>query len=230
EQATQRLLVAANEPRDRRVIRNQIGRDHPICNVLATVTLDPARGTLTRGIRVQDQRDHHPWVIRRPAMPVLAIRPIEALKIQLLDDLDHKPRQMILRQPIPHIRRQQIPLLTITINEVLGHPGIPLTGPDGTPFTRQPHAGAQVAANIRTMSALLSERKAARGRFGAAVRATDAGGPASRLYPLARGLLFRSSEVIEVVGVVGILACTSECTYHQTVGGTRDAARIKQPR
>jgi len=38
------------------------------------------------------------------------------------DRVDHEPRQMILRQPIPQRRRQQKRLLTMTINEVLSHP------------------------------------------------------------------------------------------------------------
>jgi hypothetical protein len=46
---------------------------------------------------------------------------------------------MIPRQPIPHIRRQQEPLFTTTINEILAHAGIQLNAPDGTPFVRQPH-------------------------------------------------------------------------------------------
>jgi len=37
---------------------------------------------------------------------------------------------MILRQPIPQRRRQQKGLLTNTINEVLGHPGIQLARAD----------------------------------------------------------------------------------------------------
>ena len=39
---------------------------------------------------------------------------------------------MIGREPIPQRRRHQETLLTVTFNEVLGHPRIPLNGPDGT--------------------------------------------------------------------------------------------------
>jgi hypothetical protein len=58
-------------------------------------------------------------------VPISAIRRIERIEIQPGDRLDHKPRQMIGRQPIPQRRRQQKHLLTITIKKVLGHPGIP---------------------------------------------------------------------------------------------------------
>jgi hypothetical protein len=56
---------------------------------------------------------------------VRPIRRIERGQIELLDRLDHEPRQMICRQPIPQRRRHQKRLLTVAINEVLGHPRIP---------------------------------------------------------------------------------------------------------
>ncbi len=55
---------------------------------------------------------------------------IERVQIEPFDRLDHEPREMILRQPIPQRRRQQKRLLTITINEILRHPGIQQTRPD----------------------------------------------------------------------------------------------------
>ena len=64
-------------------------------------------------------------------MTVGPIRGIERLQIDLRHGIDHEPRQMIRRQPIPDIRRQQKPLLPTTLNEVLRHTGIVLTAPDG---------------------------------------------------------------------------------------------------
>ena len=58
-------------------------------------------------------------------MPVRAIPRIEHRQIELLDRLQHKPRQMVPRQPIQQRRRHQEGLLTITIQEVLRHTGIP---------------------------------------------------------------------------------------------------------
>src|SRR5262249_7930827 len=59
-----------------------------------------------------------------------------------LDRVDHEPRQMIRRNPIPDIRRQQKPLLTTPLNEVLRHTGIVITAPDRTPFVKQPRLKA----------------------------------------------------------------------------------------
>jgi hypothetical protein len=44
--------------------------------------------------------------------------------------VDHKPRQVILHQPLRHIRGQQKPLLTAAFDEVLRHAGMLLTRPD----------------------------------------------------------------------------------------------------
>ncbi|MGZ6692455.1 MAG: hypothetical protein ACXVHQ_34160, partial [Solirubrobacteraceae bacterium] len=41
---------------------------------------------------------------------------------------------VIRRQPIPHVRRQQEPLLTTAFNEVLRHTKIVLNVPDRTPL------------------------------------------------------------------------------------------------
>ncbi|MGZ6637760.1 MAG: hypothetical protein ACXVII_33360, partial [Solirubrobacteraceae bacterium] len=43
-------------------------------------------------------------------------------------------RQVIRRQPIPHVRRQQEPLLTTAFNEGLRHTKIVLNVPDRTPL------------------------------------------------------------------------------------------------
>jgi hypothetical protein len=53
-----------------------------------------------------------PWVVR-------PIRRIERGQIEPTNSVDHEPRQMILRQPIPQRRWHQESLLTITINEVI---------------------------------------------------------------------------------------------------------------
>jgi hypothetical protein len=63
----------------------------------------------------------------------MTIGPIGGIKrrqVHLRHRVDHKPRQMIGRQPLPHIRRQQESLLTPIFDEVLRHAGIPITGAD----------------------------------------------------------------------------------------------------
>ena len=82
EQLVERPLVTTDKPGDRRVIRHHIASDHPVRNVLTTVTLDPTRGPLIRRIRVQDQTHHHRRLIRRAPVPVRAISRIKRPQIE----------------------------------------------------------------------------------------------------------------------------------------------------
>jgi hypothetical protein len=87
------------------------------------MALNPPRRVNLRRIREQQQRHHHRRLIRRPTMPIRAIRPVERRQVQLRDALQHKPRQMILRQPIPQRAQSK---------KFCGIPGIPIPPPDRT--------------------------------------------------------------------------------------------------
>jgi hypothetical protein len=116
------------------MIRREIGRQHPIRNVLTTLTLDPTRRPIPARVRVEQQRDHHRRLIRRPSLPVVSIRAIKRAQIHLLHRAQNRPRQMILRQPIPQRRRQQQHLISIRNDEVLTHHTMVLNAPDDTTF------------------------------------------------------------------------------------------------
>ena len=137
------------KPRDRGVIGRLVGADHPERDVLATAPLDPPRRALPDRIRVDEQRDHHRRIMRRPAMTVGAIARIERGQIHLLNSVEHEPRQVLLRQPLPQARRQQQLLLTITRDEVLRHRRIVLNPPDATPVCATPSAKAALFAPAR---------------------------------------------------------------------------------
>jgi hypothetical protein len=92
EQLSQRALVATDEPRNRRVIGNQIAGDHAVGHVLATATLDRPRRTHPGRERIQDQRHHQRRLIRRPAMTVGPISGTERVEVHVRDRVDHKPR------------------------------------------------------------------------------------------------------------------------------------------
>jgi hypothetical protein len=53
EQARQGRLVAHTKPRDRRVIRRLLSRDHPVGDILHAAALNPPRGPLTTRVRIQ---------------------------------------------------------------------------------------------------------------------------------------------------------------------------------
>jgi hypothetical protein len=130
EQIRDGVLMITTKARDRRVIGHLVGRDHAVGNILATAALDPSGGTLSTRVRIQQQRDHHRRVIRRPTPPITAMRRIESRQIHLRYRVKDEPREMTLRQPIPHIQRQQKRLLTINRNEVLRHHQMVLNPPD----------------------------------------------------------------------------------------------------
>ena len=71
EQAGDRVLVALDEPRDRRVIGPLLRRQHPERDVLLARPLDQPRRPHPARVRIEQQRHHHRRVIRRPAAPVL---------------------------------------------------------------------------------------------------------------------------------------------------------------
>jgi hypothetical protein len=142
EQLSQRVLMPTDEPRDRGVISNKVPHDHPIGHVLTTMPLNRPRRTHIRRKRIQDQRHHHRRLIGRATVTISPIVGIELLQLHLGDRVNHKPRQMIGRQPLPHIGRKQQPLLTTTLNEVLRHARRVINPPDRNPFVRQPRTRA----------------------------------------------------------------------------------------
>ena len=64
-------------------------------------------------------------------MAIGAVGAIKRRQVHLGDGLDHEPRQVIVREPITHVRREQKPLLTSALNEVLSHTGMIFGEPDG---------------------------------------------------------------------------------------------------
>jgi hypothetical protein len=122
--------VALAKPRQRRVIRHLVRGDHPTGDVFLTRTLDRPRRPRSARVGVEQDRDHHRRIKRRPAVTVSAISAIERRQIHARHDVDHKPREVILRQPLTHVGRQQKRLLAITRDEVLAHHGSLLNPPD----------------------------------------------------------------------------------------------------
>lgn len=111
--------MALTEARDRAVIGHPVGRDHAIGDVLDATALDSPRGPLPARVGVEQKRDHHRRVVRRAPVTIGPVGGIERGQLHLLDGRDHEPREVIVGQPLPHARRQQQFLLTVTRDEVL---------------------------------------------------------------------------------------------------------------
>ena len=148
EQVRERVLVTDPEARDRRVIGDPVGGNHPERDVVLAVALDPPRRALPDRVGVQQQRHHHRRLVRRATPPVSAIGAIKRGQIELAHGIDHTPRQVILRQPLTQARRQQQHLLAITRQEVLRHPGIVLNPPDGSALCATATGGSDSAQRV----------------------------------------------------------------------------------
>jgi hypothetical protein len=123
--------VALAKPGDRRVIGLPVRRDHAERDVLNTPAFDHPRGALPARVGVDQQRDHHRRIMRRPAVSVGAVIGIKRRQIHRLYRRYHEPREVILRQPLIQTRRQEKRLLAIAPQEVPRHDGIVLNPSDG---------------------------------------------------------------------------------------------------
>ena len=90
QQPGEGMLVAPDEPRDRRVIGTLLRGDEPARHVLDAGALD------------------------RPPVTVSAIRAVERVEIDHRDGVDHEPCGVVVRQPVPHVGRHEERLITIT--------------------------------------------------------------------------------------------------------------------
>jgi hypothetical protein len=56
-------------------------------------------------------------------MPIVAMLPIEGLKVELVDDVEDEPGEMAFGQPVAQVRGQQEGLVAVTAQEVvaMGH-------------------------------------------------------------------------------------------------------------
>jgi hypothetical protein len=113
-----------------RLVRANHARRH----VLQAAPLDPPRRPLTERVAIEQQRHHRRGIVRRPPMPVRPISREKRGQIELRHRVNHKPREVILRQPLTQARRQQQLLLAITRQEVLRHAGIVLITSDRPPL------------------------------------------------------------------------------------------------
>ena len=117
----ERVLMGRPEPGDGRVIRNLVRSQHPEGDILGAAPLDDPAGTFTDAIRVHQQRHHQRRVVRGAAPTISPVRRHERDEVELLDDVQHEPRQMISWKPLRQRRRQQEQLIAITSHEVVSH-------------------------------------------------------------------------------------------------------------
>ena len=72
-------------------------------------------------VAIQQQRDHHRRVERRPAMTIGPVAAAKRTQIQRVHRVQHHDHHIVLGQPIPHVHRHQQRLITLRVKEVLRH-------------------------------------------------------------------------------------------------------------
>ncbi len=97
------------------VVGMGIGGDEPERHRVMRRPLDLAAGKRPRRVAVDQKRQQHRWMMRRrPSPRVPAHQPAQ---VQPLDDLHHEPRKVVVRQPVPHRRRQQVGRFPVSIHK-----------------------------------------------------------------------------------------------------------------
>jgi len=125
------------EPGDRAVIRHVLRAGDPARHIGVAQPLDLPARPLPDRVGVDQHTEKHRRVIPRPARtPEPLSRPKRA-QIQTGHRIQHEPHQMINRQPLPHIRRHQKPLIPIHRPKPLSHPTILQNTEDQPPQARR---------------------------------------------------------------------------------------------
>ena len=138
------------EPRDRRVIRYLVGRDHPEGDVYLAGALDLSGAVNTQAVGVDEQGDHHLRVVGGGATAILAVLRVERPKVHLLDTIQDEPCQVVLFQPVRKRRRHEVQLVTLDGEEVVGHGPIVAIAPGQVVDLTRLLPGALQVADGRT--------------------------------------------------------------------------------
>jgi hypothetical protein len=69
----------------------------------------------------RERRHHHLRAGRRPPMPIGPVPGIERAQVQGGHRVQHHEHQIVLRQPLAHVHRQQQRLITLREKEILRH-------------------------------------------------------------------------------------------------------------
>jgi hypothetical protein len=86
---------------------------HP--DIAVRRALDPPARKYPVGIAVDQQRQHHPRVILRRTGAAMVH--LEGAHLDPIDRLDHEMRQIVLRNPVPEIRRKQKCLVPLALDK-----------------------------------------------------------------------------------------------------------------
>jgi hypothetical protein len=121
QQPGQGLFVADPEPGDGHMIRGRVGGQDSEGDVFLAAPLDLAGRTDPGAVAVQQYGQEHPGLIRGPAVAIGPIGLEERAKVELVDDVEHEPGQVVSWQPVAQVWWEQKGLVAVAGTEVVGH-------------------------------------------------------------------------------------------------------------
>ncbi len=119
EQPLQVLEKTPAETRSRVVVRMRVRRNVPERHRIAGRPLQPAARKDPRRAAVEQQTQQQRRMMR--ILPAATALTLQRAQVQPIHNVHHKPRQMIVRQPVLHRRRQKAGRVTIHWAKLRGH-------------------------------------------------------------------------------------------------------------
>jgi hypothetical protein len=113
--------VADPEPGDGDMVGRLVGGQHSKGDVLDAAAFDLAGGAHPDAVGVQQYAQHEFGVVGGAAVAVVAVGPVERGAVELVDDVEDAPGEMVLGEPVAQVRRQQEGLVAVAADEVVGH-------------------------------------------------------------------------------------------------------------
>ena len=128
EQRSEGVLAVRAEPRDRAVVGDVLGAQHPERHIRGAQPLDLTRGPHPAAVGVHQQTQQHPGVIPGRAHAAEAAASVERAGIHRVQGVQQEPHQVIRREPLTHIRGQEKRLVTQHRTVRVGHTPCSQTG------------------------------------------------------------------------------------------------------
>jgi hypothetical protein len=95
--------VADAEPRDRDMVRGLVGGKDPEGDVLSAAAFELAGGAHAHAVAVQQHAEQQLGVVGGVAVPVVAMLPVEGREVELVDDVEDEPGEMIVGEPVAQV-------------------------------------------------------------------------------------------------------------------------------
>jgi hypothetical protein len=118
QEAGQGLFVVDPEARDGHMIGRAVAAQDPEGEVLGAAPLDLAGGADPGAVGIQQHPQQHPRRIGGPTMPVSSIGLEERTQVELVDDVEDEPGQMVGWQPVAKVWWEQECLVAVTGKEL----------------------------------------------------------------------------------------------------------------